>query len=208
MDPSVKGSLMLGAVVSVRRHRKQGRISAEQLAARLSGPALQLVDQKIDIGRWYPVKHFTELLELDWEVGAAGDPGYMRRQGEQAANRLFDSGIYQQLAYAERAGKVMTARDLKRQSSLITTITGNLYNFLEFTVRLNEASGEALEIVFSNAALFCEALRHSTEGFMNQINAKQRSKLRWSSHRVRPDMVVFTLPLPSRLSSGAGKEAV
>jgi hypothetical protein len=98
MEPSVKGSLMLGAVVSVRRHRKQGRISAEQLTARLSGPALELIDQKIDIGRWYPVKHFTELLELDWEVGASRDPGYMRSQGEQAANRLFDSGIYQQLA--------------------------------------------------------------------------------------------------------------
>jgi hypothetical protein len=201
IDPSVKGSLMLGAVVSVRRHRKQGRISAEQLAARLGGPALELVDQKIDIGRWYPIKLFTELLDLDWDVGSKRDPAYMRRQGEQAADRLFDSGIYQQLAYAERADRVLSARQLKRQATLITTITGTLYNFLRFDVRLREEM-ESLEIVYANAALFSEALRHSSEGFMNQINQRQRSKLRWSSRREQADVVVFTLPLPSRLAKG------
>ena len=203
IDPSVKGSLMLGAVVTVRRHRKQGRISADQLAARLGGPALELVDQKIDIGRWYPVKLFTELLELDWEVGSSRDPAYMRHQGEQAADRLFDSGIYQQLAYAERAERVLSAKQLKRQAALITTINGTLYNFLRFEVRLAEERGDALEIVYSNASLFSEALRHSTEGFMNQINQRQRSKLRWSSWRAQPDVVVFTLPLPSRLAKGS-----
>lgn len=201
IDPSVKGSLMLGAVVSVRRHRKQGRISAEQLAARLGGPALELVDQKVDIGRWYPIKLFTELLDLDWDVGSSRDPAYMRRQGEQAADRLFDSGIYQQLAYAERADRVLSGKQLKRQATLITTITGTLYNFLRFDVRLREEM-ESLEIVYANAALFSEALRHSSEGFMNQINQRQRSKLRWSSRREQADVVVFTLPLPSRLVKG------
>jgi len=199
IDPSVKGSLVLGAVVTVRRHRNQGRISADQLGARLAGAALELVDQKIDIGRWYPVKDFTELLDVDWDIGSRRDPGYMRRQGEQAADRLFGSGIYQQLNYAERADRVGNARDLKRQATLITTITGSLYNFLRFEVRLREERGDALEIVFSNAALFSEALRHSTEGFMNQINQRQGSSHRWSSRRAPADVVVFTLPLPSRL---------
>ena len=199
MDPSVKGSLVLGAVVSVRRHRTQGRISAEQLAARLSGSALELVDQKIDIGRWYPINDFTELLDVDWEVGARRALDYMRRQGEQAADRLFDSGIYQQLNYAERADRVANADELKRQSKLITTITGTLYNFLRFEVRLEKERGDALEIVFSNAALFSEALRHSTEGFMNQINQRQGSAHRWISRREGRDVIVFSLPLPSRL---------
>ncbi|HEY8153233.1 MAG TPA: hypothetical protein VII72_03800 [Myxococcota bacterium] len=199
IDPSVKGSLVLGAVVTVRRHRTQGRISADQLAARLSGPALELVDQKIDIGRWYPVKVFTELLDLDWDIGSRRDPDYMRRQGEQAADRLFSSGIYQQLNYAERADRVVSAKELKSQSKLITTITGTLYNFLHFEVQLAEGGGEALEIVFSNATLFSEALRHSTEGFMNQINQRQGSSHRWLSRRDQPDVIVFTLPLPSRL---------
>ncbi len=198
-DPAVKGSLVLGAVVTVRRHRTQGRISADQLSARLGGGALELIDQKIDIGRWYPVKDFTELLDMDWDVGSKRDPDYMRRQGEQAADRLFDSKIYQQLSYAERADRVANAQELKRQSKLITTITGSLYNFLRFEVRIGEARGDALEIVFSNAAPFSEALRHSTEGFMNQINKRQGSSHRWLSRREQADVIVFTLPLPSRL---------
>lgn len=198
-EPAVKGSLVLGAVVSVRRHRQQGRVSAEQLAARLGGVALELVDQKIDIGRWYPMAAFTELLDADWEIGSRRDPAYMRKQGEQAADRLFDSKIYQQLSYAERAERVASAAELKRSSKLITTITGSLYNFLQFQVRLGEGRGDALEIVFSNAKAFSEALRHSTEGFMNQINVRQGSSHRWLSRRDQPDVIVFTLPLPSRL---------
>jgi hypothetical protein len=38
-EPSVKGSLVLDAVVTVRRLRDQARVSADQLAARLGGAA-------------------------------------------------------------------------------------------------------------------------------------------------------------------------
>ena len=92
-----------------------------------------------------------------------------------------------------------STRDLKRQATLITTITGTLYDFLGFEVRLSGERDDNLEIIFSNAALFSEALRHSTEGFMNKINQRQGSTQRWGSRRDQPDVVVFTLPLPSRL---------
>jgi hypothetical protein len=197
---SVKGSLMLGVVVTMRRHRKQGRISSEQLTARLSRGALQMIEEKVDIGRWYPIQIFCELLDLDWELGGRRDPNYMRDEGEKAAERLFDSGIYQQLSYAERAERVRARDDLIRQAKLITTITGTLYNFLTFEVRFDADNGDTLQIYYGNAAAFSEALRYTTEGFMNQINKRQKSSARWSSKRQRPDLVVFTLPLPRRLA--------
>lgn len=202
MEPSIKGSLMLGVVVTVRRMRDRGRISAPELAARLSGPALELIDQKIDIGRWYPIQIFSELLELDWEVGGNREPDYMRREGEQAANRLFDSQIYQQLQYAERSARIETTDALLRQSKLITTITGSLYSFLQFEVRLAQ-DGRQLEVLYRNAALFSEALRYTTEGFMSQINGRQGSSRRWTSERVRRDLVIFRMPLPGRLAGGS-----
>jgi len=198
---SVKGSLMLGVVVMVRRHRKEGRITPQQLTARLSGGALEMLSAKVDIARWYPIQIFSELIELDWELGGRGNPDYMRKEGEQAAERLFQSGIYQQLSYADRVERVRVRDALIRQSKLITTITGTLYNFLEFEVRLDE-KGEELQIHYGNAALFSEALRYSTEGFMNQINKRQKSSAQWASKRVRPDLVVFTLRIPKRLVSG------
>jgi len=198
-EQSVKGSLMLGVVLTLRRHRNQGRITQEQLTARLSKGALQILEEKIDFGRWYPIQIFCELLDLSWELGGGGDPNYMREEGERAAERLFQTGIYQQLSYADRAERVRARDHLIRQAKLITTITGSLYNFLEFRVRLESDPGDQLEIHYGNATAFSEALRFTTEGFMNQINKHQKSFARWSSKRVRPDLVVFTLPLPKRL---------
>jgi hypothetical protein len=200
-EHSVKGSLMLGVVVIVRRHRKEGRITPQQLTARLGRGALEMLEVKVDIARWYPLQIFCELLELDWELGGRRDPDYMRKEGEQAAERLFRSGIYQQLSYADRVERVRARDALIRQAKLITTITGTLYNFLESEVRLDD-KGEELQIHYGNAAAFSEALRYTTEGFMNQINKRQNSSAQWASKRVRPDLVVFTLRLPQRLVSG------
>jgi hypothetical protein len=201
VEPSVKGNLVLGAAVGVRRHRDQGRVAAEQLGARLSAPALEWIDQKIDIARWYPIAPFCELLEIDWEIGGQREPGYMREQGARAADRLFQSGIYQQLHYAERAGRAQSREALMRQSKLITSITGTLYSFLEFEVRLAPERPDELEILYGNAGAFSEALRFTTEGFLNQINARQGSSRCWTSTRVRPDLVSFRLALPSRLAA-------
>lgn len=197
MEPRVKGSLVLGAVVVARRHRKQGRIAAEQLEARLSAEALALLDEKIAVGSWYPAAAFCELLDLDWEIGGSRRPDYMRRQGAASADRLFDSGIYQQLQYAERAGRAPTRDALLHQSKLITTVTATLYDFIESEVRLDAQAG-FLEIDYHNAAAFSEALRFTTEGFMNRINERQGSARRWTSERQGTDRIVFRLPLPKR----------
>lgn len=201
MEPSVKGSLVIGMVVTVRRHRDAGRITAEQLEARLSGPALELLDEKIHIGRWYPMQHFCELLDVEWELGVRRDPQAMRKQGAAAADHLFDSGIYQQLQYAERQGKAKSREDVFRQSKLITTITGTLYNFLQFEVRPAPDRPDQLEIIYANASLFPEPLRYTTEGFMNQINVRQGSPRRWTSERLTADRIAFRLPLPSYMGA-------
>jgi hypothetical protein len=194
---SIKGSLMLGAVVSVKRLRARGRVSAEALEARLSGEALALVDQKIDISRWYPIQPFCELIDLDWEIAGAREPAYLESQGAAAADRLFDSGIYQQLDFAQRSGKVESREKLVRQSRLITTITGTLYDFLTFEVNL---APESLEIVFGNAERFSDGLIHTTVGFMNRINERQGSKRRWRGWRETADRARFSMSLPTRLA--------
>jgi hypothetical protein len=197
--PAVKGNLVLGAVVAARRHRDQGRISVEALEARLSAETLHLIDQKIAIASWYPIQAFTELIDLNWELGGRRDPEFMRKEGVRSADRLFVSGIYQQLNFAESAAKVTSRDELLRQSRLITSITASLYNFLETSVGVDGERTNVLRIVYANASLFCEALRFSTEGFMNHINERQKSARRWTSERPAPDRVVFRMEMPERL---------
>jgi hypothetical protein len=167
------------------------------MAARLSGDALALVDQKIDVARWYPVRAFSELIEWAWELDGHRETGYLERQGAMSADRLFDSKRYQQLDYAERKGSVETRAQLVRQSRLITTILGTFYNFLQTDVTV---SADGLEILYGNAEAFGQPLNHTTIGFKNQINVRQGSKRRWSGERIDTDTVRFRMPLPARLA--------
>lgn len=194
---SAKGTLLLGAVISVRRHRDKGRISAEMLEQKLSPETIALLDERIDVARWYPIENFSQLVTIEWEVAGHNDPLYLERQGAMTADRLFDSGLYQQLDFAERSGKVESRQSLQRQAKLITTITQTLYSFLTSEVRLEDG---ALQIEYGNAEKFIDALSHTTVGFMNQINLRQGSKRTWTTRRIAPDVVRFTMELPERLA--------
>ena len=199
MEPSAKGTIVMGVVASLRKQRKLGQLAQGQLAARLSAPALELFEQKIEPTRWYPMPAFAELVALEWEVVAKRNPDYARKSGALSADRQFESGRYQQLDFAQRTGKAESSRALLLQARLITTITAAFYSFLDIRVAIDPARPDRLEIVYANAALFPEPLRYATEGFMNQINQRQGSPRRWESARTAPDRIVFSLPLPERL---------
>jgi hypothetical protein len=156
-----------------------------------------MLDRKIDLAAWYPIGIFCELIDFDWDVAGHGQPSYLERQGSVTADRLFSSGTYQQLEFAERSGKVETVRSLERQSKLISTITCALYSFLTFEVTIQPS---ALRIVYRNASAFGDALIHTTVGFMNQINHRQGSKRRWSGRRISRDEVQFDMELPARFT--------
>jgi hypothetical protein len=199
MVPSVKGSVVVGVVSSLRALKRRGGVSEDALSARLSADALRLLGGKIEVGRWYPMPAFAELVDLEWELGGR-DPAGAREAGARSADRMFELGLYQQLDYAGRVARPKTLEELVRQAKLITTVTSALYSFLETHVRI-ASTGEALEIVYSNAAAFHESLRFSTEGYMNRVNERQGSSRTWTSARTRPDEVVFSMPLPSRLAA-------
>jgi len=200
VEPSAKGTIVMGVVASLRKLRKQGALQQEQLSARLSGPALELLEQKIELSRWYPMATFRELVEFEWDVVAKRDPDYARKAGALSAERQFESGRYQQLDFAKRAGKAESSSALLLQARLITTITAAFYSFLVVNVSIDSMRPDVLEIVYSNASAFPEALRYATEGFMNQINQRQGSTRPWTSERATTDRIVFQMALPERLT--------
>jgi len=200
VEPSAKGSIVMGVVATLRKHRKGGQVSNEQLAARLSGAALELLEQKIELARWYPMPAFAELVAFEWEMIGKRDPAYARASGALSADRQIESGRYQQMDYAKRAKKAESRSALLLQARLITTVTAAFYNFLETSVAIDPARPDRLEIVYANAAAFPEPLRYATEGFMNQINQRQGSPRRWLSDRSAPDRILFWMELPERLA--------
>ncbi len=201
MEPSAKGSVVSETVAALRRLREKGRVGEPQLAARLSKAALELLDTKVEVGRWYPMGAYAELVDFVWELGARTDDA-MRKAGAKSADAMFERGLYQQLDYAERVQRAPSREDLLRQTRLITSVALALYSYLDVSTRLS-ANGAEVEIVYRNAAPFTEALRISTEGFMNRVNERQGSKRRWTSERTRPDEIVFRMRVPERLAPKA-----
>jgi hypothetical protein len=191
-EPCVKGSLLLGAAVAVRRRSQRGEIGAEELA-KLSPEALELVDAEIAVSRWYPMRLMQELVDLDWRA-AGGDPEYQRQAGRRTANHFAKTGLYQQVEYARSNRGARTQRDVLRQSRMVCTITSTLYDFIE--ARSELLGKDRLQVVFENAAAFPEALRYSTEGFLDEMT--QRTTRRWTSERPSPDRVVFSLEIRPR----------
>lgn len=199
MEPSVKGGVVEATVRAIQVLRERGRVSEEQLAARVSKQALELAEAKIEVGRWYPIQPYAELVDFLWDRDGRA-PEKMRKAGAASADAMVERGKHQQLDYAERVSRAPTREDLLRQTKLISSIVPALYNFLQVTVRLS-ADGQFVEIVYANAAPFSEALRISTEGFMNRVNERQGSSRTWASERTQPDEIVYRMRVPDRLAS-------
>jgi hypothetical protein len=199
VEPSAKGSIVMGVVATLRKLRTGGQLSNEQLSARLSGAALELLEQKIELSRWYPMPVFAELVAFEWEVVGKRDPAYARASGALSADRQIESARYQQMDFAKRAKKAESSNALLLQARLITTVTAAFYSFLQTSVEIDPARPDRLEIVYANSAAFPEPLRYATEGFMNRINERQGSSRRWQSERTAPDRILFWMELPERL---------
>lgn len=200
MEPSAKGAIVLGVVASLRKLRTSGQITNDQLAARLSSGAFALLEQKIEVGRWYPIRVFRELVDFQFEVVGKRDPNFARQEGARSAEVQSDSGRYQQLDFAKRAGRAESIGAIVLQAKLIASLTAAFYSFLETSVGIDPKNPLRLQIVYTNAASFPDGLRYATEGFMSRINERQGSTRRWTSERPTPDRIVYTMELPERLA--------
>lgn len=192
-EPSVKGTMALGSVVLTRRLRDKGQIPAEVLEKSLSEETRELLDERIVITKWYPMWQFNELQELFWERVARRNPDVMRQSGADSFKSMSKTGRYQQFEYAARAESAESKQDVLRHTRMITSVMAGYYNFLEVKVGLDDRS-ENLQITYDNASMFCEPLRFSTEGFMNGVSRLRNGVTDWTSERVAPDRIVFTLP--------------
>ena len=195
MQACAKGAIVVGAVASLRRLRRGGRITNDQLAARLSAGALALLEQKIEVARWYPIALFGELVDCEWDLVAQRDPDHARRAGAHSAEVQTQSGRYQQLDFAKRA-RVDSIGAILLMAKLVASLTATFYNFLDTNVGIDPEDPGRLQIVFANADEFPEALRYATEGFMSRINELQGSTLPWRSERAAASRIVFWMELP------------
>ncbi len=192
---SVKGLLLGGVVVNIRRLLEDERISQDDLYARMGPDAIRVFEEKIEPIRWYPIEAYRDLVDLMWEVAGDRDPDFMREKGRRWAAKVYDKGSYQQLEYADAAPRLESGEQAVRQGRLIGSLIGAFWSFIEPEVDLDPDSEAMLRMTFRNAAEFPEANRYTIEGFLNHMVERGKGNHVSSSERPTPDLVVFRLPL-------------
>jgi len=89
---NAKGTVMVGLVKALRKNKARAReVTPPELA--------HYLEERIEIGRWYPLEDFLALLRLTGKLAPAGVKSFFELQGRTAA-REHMAGIYKGLSTA------------------------------------------------------------------------------------------------------------
>ena len=169
----------------------------ERLEAQLSEESRALLAGKPEMGRWYPIEHYTEITALLWREEGGGGIEYLHRRGANILEKLMDAGLYQQLDYMNRQGsgtqRRATRDDILRTCRLVGSITGAVRNFGCDSWEWDADQPDCMLHHVREASHFPEVLRFVSEGaetYLVRQHRKESPPVR--SERRTADHIVFT----------------
>jgi hypothetical protein len=181
--PSIKGSLFEAVVADVNALVAAGRITREELEARLEAADLPYLEEKIGAGFWYPIETYRRLLETLRDVeGGARANAYLRERGATAARRLIEGGLYRQMdasvdTWGERVGRIMV------------TLAPVIFNFGAWSC---STEGGEIRLEAREVAPLPEVSRIVIEGFVSVMATRAlKAEVEIRSTRPAPDRILF-----------------
>lgn len=195
--PSIKGVLIASLVDDVRALLERRGPERERLEAHLSAGTLDLLEEKVEIGQWYPIEQYTELTEFLWSEEGSNRVEYLHQRGENALKRLMEAGLYQQIEYLKREDGAFHTRpsrdELLRGCRLVGSIMGALLNFGTQTWDWDPENPDLMLHQVHQAADYPEVLRHVQEGVVTYLVRLARPDApAVTSKRPTPDYIVYT----------------
>jgi hypothetical protein len=186
MTGAVKGTAVASVVEDVNRLVAEGRISREELEARLDAEDLELLEQKLLPSSWYSLGTQGRLTQILFEVEGKGSLEYLVERGRRAAERLRAAGLYAQLAMEpERWGE--------RVGQMMMPLGPTIYRDTKWRIR-QEGTGATVrfEIEVDVPAQFPDVCRHQTQGFIEHAATHAAGKpVVVTSERIAPTRMVF-----------------
>jgi hypothetical protein len=197
--PSVRGRTFANIVEAVLKLVSEGRLTRDEMARRFAPGDLEIIEGHIDASKWYDIRIHVQLLELLRDVGG---PEHLRGTAEWNAQRLFDGGLYQQLAYL---GRTSVAKETDPHARflafgtdlrLLTSLSGAMFNFGRWEVKVDPAHGDRYLIEISEARPLRDVHLEGVEGFINWMASRvgEADLFRWE--RPGPDTAVFRMTRP------------
>lgn len=161
--PSLKGAIFQMATEAVKQAIEAGRISREDLEAKLEAQDLQFLEEKIIVGTWYPVDSFDRLVRLTGGPATAQYPDYLIRRGREAAEKLLGSQVYR------RFHDTIRERGDKGGTSMLT-LAQLMMNFSSWKLlpyENDDTSHFVIEV--TEAGPMPDVLRYTAQGFIERV---------------------------------------
>jgi hypothetical protein len=197
--PSIKGAAFGFVVEKTMKLVSAGEISRSELTRRLPPGGLELLDLPIRFVGWYDIRIYACLMELLRDVAGQGKNDYLVQHGGEAAERLLQKGLYQQMEYLKRMklGKETDpharyqafGRDLR----LLVSIGPSILNFGHQRVKDDPEHADRYMLEISEASAYPEVLCWTTQGFNNRMAAAHDDPDLWRWERPRPDLVRYRM---------------
>jgi hypothetical protein len=197
--PSIKGSAFAFVVEKVLKLVSDGAIARSELTRRLPTGSLAFLDHPILVIDWYDIRIYAGLMELLRDVAGGGKNDYLMRHGSEAAERLLQKGLYQQMEYLKRMalGKETDpqaryqafGRDLR----LLVTLGPSILNFGHQQVKDDPEHADRYVLEISDASAYPEVLCWTTQGFNNRMAAAHDSPDLWRWERPRLDLIRYRM---------------
>lgn len=191
--PSIKGTAFESAAADLAALVESGRLSRSELETRLRAEDLEVLDEKILPGLWYPMATYSRVLELLGEIEGRGRTEYFVERGARAAERLLGSGIYRQADRAESM-KERGGTDWREPvGKLMLTVGQTLYNFMRWSYQQSPGKDTGFTIELSEATDLPDPARYTVQGFIEFAARKivEDPGLTVTSLRPSPDRVIY-----------------
>jgi hypothetical protein len=192
MGASVKGIFVAGAVASVRKAIREGRVARDRVEARLDAQDVPFLDEKVDVGLWYPVATLGNFLEVLADLDGSERETAFIDIGRAAADMAARTGRYGQLDRTRKAGDSPT--EVLRYGRLVTSVITAFYDFSRMSFGPDPGDPLAFQIDWYDVADLPDSNRFCAQGFIERVaEHASRSDMSVTSQRPARDHIVFTM---------------
>jgi len=181
---AVKGTAIQSVVEDLNGLLESGRISRDDLAARLEAGDLEVLEQKIVPALWYPIGTYGRFVEILFERDGGRRTEYLVERGRRAAERIKATGLYAQLS-ADRAGWG------DRIGKILVSLGPAMFKDSSWSFEVLASSPLRWRIEMRVPASFPDLCRHSTQGFIDYLTKLHSDSTTVTSERSSPTLIVF-----------------
>jgi hypothetical protein len=192
-DLSIKGAAFQSVPADVNRMLEQGRLSPDELEARLTPDDLRILREEILPGRWYPIETYKRLLGLLVELEGGPRPErYLIKRGVNAAKRILAMGIYNHLEAARRAVERSPSDWCAQVGRVMITLSNAMFNFSEWKFLAHQDQSHPFSIHVSDAEAIPDTTRVLLQGFIEHaFNQFADAQTRVTSSRPTAESIEY-----------------